>query len=466
MKKVQEILEHPVFIKILNALSDGVLVADGKGIVLWLNQACANFTGNPISFFIGKDVYLLEEMGVFNPSVTKMVIEKQAAVSTVQTTTGKDSRFIVSGYPIKNEAGEIDCIIAQTKDITEIVKTTNELEETQSLLKRYSEQIMRMNYEKQIGSYYFSGQSPAYLSLLQTIDKIALAESTVLLTGETGVGKNVIAQRIHDLSERNHGSFVEINCGAIPESLIESELFGYAKGAFTGANKTGKAGLIKTADGGTLFLDEIGELPVHLQAKLLQFLQQKMFLPVGSTEYQTANVRVIAATNLDLQEEVKKGNFRSDLFYRLNVLPVHVPSLRERKEDIVGLVYFNLEKYNNKHQRQCRISADAVERLQEYDWPGNIRELENLIERLVIIAPENEIQVKDLPLNMRDPEDPVLNIADINEGESLTEILESVEKNIIAKAYARYKTTRKAAEELGITQSLLMRRLKKYNLTR
>lgn len=252
---------------------------------------------------------MLEEMGVFNPSVTKMVIEKQAAVSTVQTTTGKDSRFIVSGYPIKNEAGEIDCIIAQTKDITEIVKTTNELEETQSLLKRYSEQIMRMNYEKQIGSYYFSGQSPAYLSLLQTIDKIALAESTVLLTGETGVGKNVIAQRIHDLSERNHGSFVEINCGAIPESLIESELFGYAKGAFTGANKTGKAGLIKTADGGTLFLDEIGELPVHLQAKLLQFLQQKMFLPVGSTEYQTANVRVIAATNLDLQEEVKRAIF-------------------------------------------------------------------------------------------------------------------------------------------------------------
>ncbi len=465
MKKVEEILEHPFFITILNALSDGVLVADGKGKVLWLNQACASFSGKPISFFIGKDVYLLEELGVFNPSVTKLVIEKQAAVSTVQTTTGKDSRFIVFGYPIKNEAGGIDYIIAQTKDITEIVKTTNELEETQSMLKRYSEQIMLMNYEKQVDSYYFSGQSSAYLSLLQTIDKIAPAESTVLISGETGVGKNVIAQRIHGLSERGHGPFVEINCGALPESLIESELFGYAKGAFTGANKAGKAGLIKMADGGTLFLDEIGELPIHLQAKLLQFLQQKKFLPVGSTVYQTANVRVIAATNLDLMEEVKKGNFRSDLFYRLNVLPIFVPSLREREDDIIGLVQYNMEKYNKKHKRHCYLSGNVMDILQNYDWPGNIRELENLMERLVVIAPEHEIQVKDLPAHMREQDVNAFDLASFNRGDSLTEVLESVEKDMISKAYAQYRTTRKTAEELGITQSLLMRRLKKYNLT-
>ncbi|GIN22730.1 MAG TPA: PAS domain-containing protein [Bacillus bacterium] len=466
MEKIQEILEHPYFTKILNALSDGVLISDGEGRVIWLNKACANFSNRPKSFFIGKDVYLLEELGVFKPSVTKMVIEKQASVSTVQTTTGKDSRFIVTGYPIKDDEGKIIFIIAQTKDITEIVQTTNELEETQSLLKRYSQEIMRINYEKQIDSYYFTGQSPAYLSLMQTIDKIALTESTVLLSGETGVGKNVVAQRIHKLSERENGPFVEINCGAIPESLIESELFGYAKGAFTGANKAGKAGLIKMADGGTLFLDEIGELPVHLQAKLLQFLQRKQFLPIGSTEYQTANVRIIAATNLDLLEEVKKGNFRSDLYYRLNVLPIHVPSLRERKDDIVGLLQFNMEKYNRKHKRQCRLSADVMECLQNYDWPGNIRELENLIERLVIIAPEDEIQMRDLPANMRNHDDIDFDLAGLNKGDSLTEVLESVEKTIISKAYAQFKTTRKTAEELGITQSLLMRRLKKYNLTK
>lgn len=464
LEKIREILEHPYFTKILDALSDGILISDGEGKVIWLNTACENFSDRPKSFLIGKDVYFLEELGVFRPSVTKMVIEKQASVSTVQTTTGKDSRFIVAGHPIKDEHGKIDCIIALTKDITEIVQTTTELEETQSLLKRYSQEIMRINYEKQIESY-FTGQSPAYLSLVQTIDKIAHTESTVLLSGETGVGKNVIAQRVHGLSERSSGPFVEINCGAIPESLIESELFGYATGAFTGANKAGKAGLIKMADEGTLFLDEIGELPIHLQAKLLQFLQQKKFLPIGSTEHQTANVRVIAATNLDLMEEVKKGNFRSDLYYRLNVLPISIPSLREREDDIIGLIQFNLEKYNQKHKRRCRISPDALDCLQKYEWPGNIRELENLIERLVIIAHEDEIQVKDLPSQMREREDMAFDLASFNNGDSLTEVLESVEKNIIAKAYAQFKTTRKTAEELGITQSLLMRRLKKYNIT-
>ncbi|GIN90460.1 RNA polymerase subunit sigma-54 [Siminovitchia terrae] len=465
MGKVREILEHPYFKKILNALSDGVLISDGEGRVLWLNTACANFSNKPKSFLIGKSVYLLEEMGVFKPSVTKMVIEKQALVSTVQTSKGKDLRFIVTGYPIKDEEGKIDCIIAQTKDITEIVHTTTELEETQLLLKRYSQEIMRINYEKQADSYYFTSQSPAYLSLLQTIDKIAPAESTVLLSGETGVGKNVIAQQIHGLSDRGNEPFVEINCGAIPESLIESELFGYVKGAFTGANKGGKAGLIKMADGGTLFLDEIGELPIHLQAKLLQFLQQRKFLPVGSTEYQTADVRVLAATNLDLMEEVKKGNFRSDLFYRLNVLPVRIPSLKERKEDIIGLVQYNLEKYNKKHKRNCRLSADVMDIFQHCDWPGNIRELENLIERLVIIAPEHEIQVKDLPAHMREKEVNAFDLSSFNRGDSLNEVLESVEKSIISKAYAQFKTTRKTAEELGVSQSLLMRRLKKYNLT-
>lgn len=283
--------------------------------------------------------------------------------------------------------------------------------------------------------------------------------------GETGVGKNVIAQRIHDLSERGSEPFVEVNCGAIPESLIESELFGYKKGAFTGANTGGKAGLIKMADGGTLFLDEIGELPIQLQAKFLQFLQQKKFLPIGSTEHQKANVRIIAATNLDLMEEVKKGNFRSDLFYRLNVLPLRMPSLREREEDIIGLVQFNLKKYNRKHERNCRLSSEAMNRLQSYEWPGNIRELENLIERLVVIAPENEIQAKDLPAHMRASQEELFDIVDYQRGDSLTEVLESVEKGIITKALSQYKTTRKTAKELGITQSLLMRRLKKYKIT-
>ncbi|MBM7714319.1 transcriptional regulator with PAS, ATPase and Fis domain [Bacillus thermophilus] len=465
MNKVQELLKHPYFTKILNAFSDGVLISDGEGQVLWLNTACANFSNKPKSFFIGKSVYLLEELGIFKPSVTKMVIEKQALVSTVQTSEGKDLRFIVTGYPITDEDGKIDCIIAQTKDITEIVHTTNELEETQALLKRYSQEIAKIHYEKNLaGSHFFISHSPIYQAMLNTVDKIAPTDSTVLLSGETGVGKNVIARRIHELSERESEPFIEINCGAIPESLIESELFGYAKGAFTGANKGGKAGLIKLADKGTLFFDEIGELPIHLQAKLLQFLQEKKFLPVGATAYHSANVRIIAATNLELVEEVKKGNFRSDLFYRLNVLPIRVPSLREREEDIAGLLQFHLDKYNKKHKRSYRLTSEAVANLQTYEWPGNIRELENLMERLVIISSGDYIQLEDLPLHMKKEEEPSFHLAHYGEGDSLTDILESVEKDIIGKAYAKFKTTRKTAEQLGITQSLLMRRLKKYNI--
>ncbi|MFD1707412.1 sigma-54 interaction domain-containing protein [Siminovitchia sediminis] len=468
MIDIQELLDHPYFLKILNAVSDGVLIANGEGEVLWLNNACETFTNRPRSTIIGKNVYLLEEQGVFVPSVTKMVIEKQAAASTVQTPDGDSRlRLIVSGHPIKNQKGEIDYIIAQTKDITEIVKTTSELEETQSLLKRYTQEIMRMNYEKNtVESYFFESRSDIYRSLLNIIDKIAHTESTVLLGGETGVGKNVIARRIHDLSERSGAPFIEINCGAIPESLIESELFGYSKGAFTGANKGGKAGLIKMADSGTLFLDEIGELPLHLQSKLLQFLQSKKYLPVGSTDYHSSDVRVIAATNLDLKEEVKKGNFRSDLYYRLNVLPLRVPALRERIEDIPGLVQFNLEKYNKKHKRQCHITPDAIQDLQNYEWPGNIRELENLIERLVIITTGDNISSEHLPSYIRTEKQQTFALGDFEQGDTLPEILDTVEKNIISKAYYQFKTTRKTAEELGVTQSWLMRRLKKYNLSK
>lgn len=467
MKTPTKLLENQHFIKILDAITDGILIANGKGEVLWLNKACENLAQLPSTEALGKYVGDLESQGVFMPSVTKMVLEKQTTVSTVQS-SNSNQKFIASGHPIKDDAGNIDLIIAHARDITEIVRTSSRLEETQALLKRYSEEIMKINYEKHLDASndYFMGKSQNYLSLLDTVDRVAAAESTVLITGETGVGKNVVAQRIHGLSERGRGPFIEINCGAIPESLIESELFGYTKGAFTGANRAGKAGLIKMADGGTLFLDEIGEMPIHLQAKLLQFLQQKKFLPIGSTEYQMANVRVIAATNLDLMEEVENGNFRSDLYYRLNVLPLNVPPLREREEDIIGLVKFNLEKYNKKHKRQCRLSPEAMAALQSYHWPGNIRELENLIERIVVIAPEDEIQVKDLPPHMRESENGVFDITGIDTGETLTEVLESVEKNIITKAYAQYRTTRKTAEELGITQSSLMRRLKKYELTK
>ncbi|MEK4029584.1 sigma 54-interacting transcriptional regulator [Pseudobacillus sp. FSL P4-0506] len=462
---MNNIFDNMYFTSILNAISDGILIADGNGKVLWLNQACENLANVSRSQIIGKTADALEKQGVFMPSATKMVLNKRNTVSTVQTTV-QNRKYITSGYPIKDEQGNIELIVAHARDITEAVRTNLQLEETQELLKRYSQEIIKIRQENDLvaSEYFFMGKSPAYVSLISMVDKIALTDTTVLITGETGVGKNVIANRIHQLSERSLEPFVEINCGAIPESLIESELFGYKKGAFTGASSGGKAGLIKMADKGTLFLDEIGELPLHLQAKLLQFIQHKKFLPIGGTEHQTANVRIIAATNHDLLQQVQEGKFRSDLFYRLNVLPVRVPSMKERKIDVIDLLQFNLEKYNKKHKRECTFSQEALKHLQAYDWPGNIRELENMVERLVIISAHDEIQVEDLPFQMKTKEKTTFTLNKYEKGRSLTAILETIEREIIEEAYAECKTTRKAADELGITQSLLMRRIRKYGI--
>lgn len=458
--------DNPHLASILNAITDGILISDGNGKVLWLNRTCENLANTPRASMIGENIATLEEQGIFMPSVTKLVLEKQTTVSTVQT-AGNNQKFIVSGHPVKDTRGKIQTIIAHSRNITEIARQSNELEDLQSLLNRYSQEITKHNYQQLLASSdkHYIGKNKEYASFMDTVDRVAATESTVLITGETGTGKNVIAQRIHDLSERSNKSIIEINCGAIPESLIESELFGYAKGAFTGASQSGKAGLIKLADKGTLFLDEIGELPLHLQAKLLQFLQEGIFRPVGSTDEDYADVRIIAATNLDLVQAVHQGTFRSDLFYRINVLPLHVPPVRKRQDDILGLIYFYLERYNHKYQKNCKLSGEVLHALQDYDWPGNIRELENLVERLVVIADEDDIDADDLPFHIVKQKANHSSYAYELPGENLTEKLENVEKKMIVEAYAKYKTTRKAAQELGITQSLFMRRMKKYSIS-
>lgn len=454
-----------------NVLTDGILIADKHGEVIWLNQAVLNRVQIDANDIIGHNVRDLENRGIFKPSVTKMVLEKQEALKEIQSNYFYKNRkrsYIISGYPIKDEQGAIEFVVIHSQYIPEIVEATPQLKDTQALLRRYSQEIRKIQYEDQqlhSQNHYF-GKSPMYLSLLEKVDRIAPTDSTVLLTGETGVGKTFLAKRIHQLSDRESAPFVEVNCGAIPETLIESELFGYEKAAFTGANPSGKAGLIKMANGGTLFLDEIGELPLHLQVKFLQFLQEKTFLPIGATRQEIANVRIIAATNRNLSEEVKNGNFRSDLYYRLNVLPLRVPSLKERKEDIIGLIQFYLNKYNKRHNRSCHLATEVIETLQDYDWPGNIRELENLIERFVLIIANEEVTLKDLPSYVKAnvANEQWFNLDHFTEENNLNNYLEDIEKDIITKAYKQYKTTRETANKLGVTQSLLMRRIKKYNI--
>ncbi len=289
--------------------------------------------------------------------------------------------------------------------------------------------------------------------------KVAEVDSTVLITGESGVGKEVLASYIHANSKRSDKPFIKINCGAIPVTLLESEFFGYEKGAFTGASKEGKTGIFELAHNGTLFLDEIGEIPLPLQVKLLRVLQENEFLRVGGTKLIKVNVRIIGATNKDLEQEIKKGNFREDLFYRLNVVPIHIPSLRKRKEDILPLTLFFLKQFNEKYHKNKSISHEVIESFQNYNWAGNIRELQNIIERLVVLADSDHIDIADLPSIFRRHN--VSEAITIHKIMPLKQAISFVEKQLITMAKEKYSTTSKIAEVLGVDQSTISRKINK-----
>ncbi|HWP24577.1 MAG TPA: sigma-54 dependent transcriptional regulator [Candidatus Binatia bacterium] len=246
---------------------------------------------------------------------------------------------------------------------------------------------------------HFVGEHPLIQKIQSLVRRVAPTDATVLITGESGTGKEVVARIIHNLSARAERPFLPINCAAIPGDLMESELFGHARGAFTGAHHS-RAGMFQLAEGGTLFLDEIGEVPLSLQPKLLRALQNGEVRPVGADRPQSVNVRVIAATNKDLVKEMEAGTFREDLFYRLQVIPIHLPPLRSRRSDVPLLIHHFLEKANRKYHASAKISSEAMVYLWEYDWPGNVRELENVIERLVVLCDKGEIGLTDLPTNI------------------------------------------------------------------
>lgn len=305
------------------------------------------------------------------------------------------------------------------------------------------------------------GQSPSFQSVLKTVMKVAATDATVLLFGESGTGKELIAKTIHFQSKRVKGPFVAINCAAIPENLLEAELFGSEKGAFTGAVK--RIGKFEQADGGTIFLDEVGELPISLQPKLLRVLQERTIEPLGSSKTIKVDVRIISATNKDLSEEIRKGNFREDLFWRLNVIPIYIPPLRERKEDIPLLIEYYLKNFCSIYKKSISIDEEALKMLVSYDWPGNVRELANTIERLVVMSESNVIRVHDLPDTVKGVYkiDPKLS----TELKLKTEI-EEIERRRIVDALPKFNfNIRKTAKALGLTERQLNYRIKKYGIS-
>lgn len=427
---------------------DEIFVTDDKGIVVRVNSMCERHYQLSAKELVGKHVQELQKEGIFYPSATLEVIEKERPVELVQTT--KSGEYLhVRTRPVFDEQGNLRRVISYSRDLTELYQLRKKVEEMDNQLKTYKKEL-RETYEHE-GLIF---KSIAMQKIVETIKKVSVVDSTVLVLGETGVGKSRLVRHLHEVSHRKNESFYEINCAALPTNLIESELFGYSGGSFTGANREGKKGLLESAHKGTLFLDEIGEMPLEIQSKLLQVLQEKTFRPVGGRDLKKVDVRIVAATNRDLSEMVKEGTFRKDLYYRLNVIPISIPPLRERTEDILPLVYHYLHHFNKKYGRDVKLAPSTLQMFVGYPWEGNNREIENVIERIVITA-DDFVTVEDLPLSMQE--------ATVEQsGQSLYRMLEEVERNIILKAYKTYGSSYKVAEFLQISQSAATRKIKKF----
>ncbi|RKO65967.1 sigma 54-interacting transcriptional regulator [Desulfofundulus salinus] len=447
---------------IFNSSYDEIYVVDGEGYTRRVNKIGESYYGVEVEKIIGKHYSEMEEEGYFNPSVSRRVFEERRRVTMVQhTKTGKT--LIVTGNPVFDDSGRITRIVVNSRDVSELINLKQRLEDTEQLVDNYRRLVMYLRQEK-LENTEIIAASPQMKQVLDLVDRVAQVDSTILITGESGVGKGVIASRIHKLSRRHKGPFITINCGAIPENLLESELFGYEPGAFTGARREGKRGLIEMGDGGTVFLDEVADLPLNLQVKLLQVIQEKKLMRVGGSQQIAVNVRFIAATNRDIQKMVREGLFREDLYYRLNVVPVTIPPLRYRKEDIVPLIEHFVNKFNLKYDMNKHFSPEVLDVLVKYHWPGNIREVENLVERLMVTTDSNLIETVHIP-------DYIINSSGELPGRvyvlgicPLKQAVDEVERQLIMLASQRCKTTYEMASALQVNQSTIVRKIQKYRV--
>jgi len=428
---------------IFDNIYNGIYLVDSQGKTLWVNKAFEEMSGFSLSELEGKTLYdLVNVYKYFSGSASILVLEnKKPATVTYRTSKGKN--FLVKGKPIFDDKGELKYVVNTIWDLTVINYTDVVDKDTLREFKLQESDIITT--------------SSSMNSVIDMAMKVAPTDANILITGESGVGKSLLAGLIHKMSDRKNHKFLRINCASIPETLLESELFGYESGAFTGANVRGKMGLIEAAEGGSIFLDEISELPLSVQAKVLTLIQDKEFVKVGGTKSIKSNVRIIAATNKNLYTLVNEGRFREDLYYRLNVIPINIPPLRERLDDIPILCEYFLKKFNEKYSTYKYISDSVIEYFKAYNWRGNVRELENTIERLVVTTQSNNITLSDL--NQLFDEDFSGNNMNFDDQIAL------LEKNILLKAKKKFGTTRQIAKHLNISQTKVVRLLKKYKLS-
>lgn len=439
---------------ILDNISDAVMINDADTTIVYVNKAYEVILGTSANKAIGKKLSDIE------PDATAIKVLKTGKASHNKVDYLRTVKINAVGmsYPIYYN-NKISGAVSIFNDVSELERLTEELQRTQEVTRYFQDELNKKHLPQSFSEYICSNRKVKDMLFLAS--RVAKTESTVLIRGESGVGKEVLARAIYKESKRSTMPFIKVNCASIPENLLESELFGYEEGAFTGAKRGGKLGKFELAQGGTIFLDEIGDMTFNMQAKILRVLQEKEIERVGGTKTISLDVRVIAATNRNLENMIKEGTFRSDLYYRINVIPINIPPLRERRDDIILLARSILKKLNERSSDIISLSADVIMILQKYDWPGNIRELQNVLEHGNIIRTSNQIEVKDLPRYII-PDEYNLEVKHIKTF-NLKVNTEMMEKELIKESLLRnHKNKSKAINELGISRRAFYEKLNKY----
>ena len=447
---------------IIDSSSDGLFVCDAQANVIRVNPASERIHKIKAKELIGKNMVDLIQLGFIDRSAA---IEASQSKTTVSLLQNKDNRKLIStGTPVFDDEGNLIRVVVSERDITEIDNLQRELEEQASLKDQLQHQLLEMQ-QAELKTNEIIARSPSMIKALERAFKVSSVNSSVLITGESGVGKGLFANLIHRNSSRAEKPLIRINCGAIPETLIESELFGYEAGAFTGAQAGGKPGSLELANGGSLFLDEIAELSPSAQVKLLRFLDDGRLTRLGGSKVRSIDARILAATHRNLKDMVAKGPFRNDLYYRLNVIPLHVPALRERKDCIPPLIKHYVDYFADITGTRKRISRSALDALLAYPYPGNVRELMNICERAVVMSETEVVDLPDLPRDVaRRASELSIEAAEWSKEMTLKQILQSVEQKVLLRTLKKYKNQCEAATALFVSQPTIARLLKIYDI--
>lgn len=447
--------------QVLTYIHDGIVVVNEKGVIVYANPSYTRILKVPVERVIGRKMKMVEP----NARILKTM---ETGVPILQEPVYLDHlkvEVIVDATPLYSN-GKIIGGVTVFKQVKEVIRYYNALTKLNEIKKREQKDSIDSSelkdpFKKIIGS------DPVFLTSLNKASLVAASNASIMLTGESGVGKEVFTKAIHESSYRKDGPFIKINCSAIPETLIESELFGYENGAFTGAKKGGKTGKFELANGGTIFLDEIGDIPIHVQAKLLRVLQEREIERVGGVQPIKVDIRVIAATHQDLPKMIEEKQFREDLYYRINVMPILIPSLRERPQDIELLANYYTEHLSNTYNKKLILSKNVLETLKEYHWPGNVRQLINVIEHGVILCDGSVIQLEHLPHEIIESKRGLDNSVEYETKETDEQQHQELEERsmlIAALEEAKYNRTQ-AMEILGVSRRTFYKKLKKYNIT-